>query len=138
MLSQVLVVEASGEGELEDRDEGAGAANKDAVVEVDDEDVYEAGPSDGVDDRVDKGLNKTEGGEPGKEEGVPSTRRFADTLEGLVELADETDASGGRLVVALELFRVDVRDDVGVEERRDDVHLFDLEFLIACKGNDET
>ena len=87
-----------------------GAANKDVVVDLDGEDVQEAGPSDGVYGGVNKGLGKTEAGEPGSEEGVPSTRSFADTVEGLVELANETNASGGRLVVALGLLHVDVRD----------------------------
>jgi hypothetical protein len=75
-----LDVEASGEGELEDGDEGAGAASKDAVVDVDGEDAQEAGPSDGVEGGVDKGLDKAEGGEPRSEEGIPSTRSFADTV----------------------------------------------------------
>ena len=54
----------SGDGELEDGDEGVVAANKDTVVDVDGEDVKEAGPSDGLDGRVDKGLGKAEGAEP--------------------------------------------------------------------------
>ena len=115
VCAKILDVEASEEGELEDRDEGAGAANKDAVVDVDGEDIREAGPSDGVDGGVDKGLGKAEGGEPRSEVSVSNTRSFADTRENLVELADETDAYGGRLVVALRLLHVDVRDDVGVE-----------------------
>ena len=78
--AKVLDVEVSGEGELEDGNKGAGAANKDAVVDVHGEDVREAGLSGGVDGGVDKGLGKAEGGEPGSEEGVPSTRSFADIV----------------------------------------------------------
>jgi hypothetical protein len=35
-------------------------------------------------------------------------------------------------VVALGLFHVDVRDDVGIVEGRDDVHLLNLEIVVAC------
>ena len=52
--TKVLDIEASGEVELEDGDEGSMPANKDAVVDVDGEDVQEAGPSDGVDGGVAK------------------------------------------------------------------------------------
>ena len=85
---KVLDVEASGEAELEDGDEGAGAANKDAIVDVDGEDVQEVGSSEGLDGGVDKGLGKAEGRELGSEELVPSTRSFAYAVEGLVELAN--------------------------------------------------
>ena len=135
---KVLDIEASGEDELEDGDEVAGAANMDAVVDVDGKDVQDAGRSECVDGGVDKELCKAEEGEPRSKESVPSTRSFEDSVEGLVELVDETNASGERLVEALGLLHLDVRDDVGVEERRDAIHMFDFEVVVACKGKEDT
>ncbi len=57
-----------------------------------------------------------------------------DAVEGIVELANKADAGSGRLMTALGLLHLDVRNNIGVEERRDDVHLFDLEVMVACEG----
>ena len=42
-------------------------------------------------------------------------------------------------MVALRLFHVDVDvDDVSVEEGGDDVHLFNLEVMMTCEGEEDT
>ena len=87
---------------------------------------------DDANGRIHDGLGEAEGDEQAAKEDVPSPWSFVDDIESLGELANETSASGGGRVVALGLFHVDVRDDVGIVEGRDDVHLLNLEIVVAC------
>jgi hypothetical protein len=112
--AEILNVKASSEGSLEGADEGATTADEDGVVHVNGQDVEEVGREHSKDNRVDRGLGEAEGDKQGAKEGVPSSRSFTDPVEGLVELADEASAGRRGNIIALGLFHVDVRGDVGV------------------------
>ena len=81
---------------------------------------------------IDNRLGEAVGDQRAAKKGVTSSMSFTDAIEGLVELADETSVNGGRSVIALGLFCVDVRDDVGIEEGTHDVHLPNLEIVMTC------
>ncbi len=59
-------------------------------------------------------------------EGVHRPKSFANTVEGIAELANETSAGERGRLVAFGLFLADDRDDVCVEEGSDEIHLLDL------------
>jgi hypothetical protein len=69
---------------------------------------------------------------------VPGARGFTNAVHGLVELADETIARGGRNMITLKLLHVDVRGHVNVEESPVDIHLFYLKIVKAGKREKNT
>ena len=57
-----------------------------------------------------------------------------DAVEGLEELTNETNANEGMCGVVLKLLHIEVRDDVGIEEGRNDVHLLNLKIVKTSEG----
>jgi hypothetical protein len=101
-MTEVFNVETGGEGDLEVEDEGVIATDENGVVDVDGKDIDEVicGDIDGEDGRIHDGMREAEGDEPTAKEGVPSTGDFdVGAIEGLGELANETNVCGGGRIV---------------------------------------
>ncbi len=130
-------MKSGGEGGLESDDEGDFSTDEDKFDDVDGKDVEEFFGSYCEDGGIHDGQKEAKGDEPSAKKSLSSPESFMDTLEGLGELANEASADGGRRVVALGLLRLHVRDDVGVEESRGDVHLLNLEVVLISRVEED-